>query len=81
MNLSGLNVCGLLNIVIGLGSSWHLSEINIEDLKTNQKFQFPCNRWLSKSEDDKQLVRELSCANIASPKNKDKIGNFYFKFN
>lgn len=26
-------------------------------------YNFPCNKWLSLSKDDKQIVRELTCAN------------------
>lgn len=29
----------------------------------SQTFRFPCDRWLAKSEDDGQIIRELGCAN------------------
>lgn len=29
----------------------------------DKTFRFQCDRWLAKSEDDRQLIRELACAN------------------
>ena len=55
-------------IIPGIMSSWHLSQIEVVDQKANKKYLFPCNRWLSRTKDDKQLVREISC--------KDKICEF-----
>jgi hypothetical protein len=43
--------------------SWHLEYIEVEDIKTGQKYMFPCNKWLSSKHDDKQVVRELICEN------------------
>ena len=34
----------------------------MEDVSTGEKSMFPCNRWLADDEDDKQLIRELTCA-------------------
>lgn len=31
----------------------------MENLKTNKRYTFRCGRWLSKMEDDKQIIREL----------------------
>jgi len=31
----------------------------MENLKTNKRYNFPCGRWLSKTDDDKQTIREL----------------------
>lgn len=45
-----------------LGAAWHLDHIEIRRIVTDKKtatFIFPCNRWFSKSDDDKQIVREL----------------------
>jgi len=47
--------------------------VEVEDSSTGAKYMFPCNRWLSKSEDDKQISRELTCSNLPSPKVKSKI--------
>ena len=64
----------LLNFFLpGIGAAWHLQHIEVEDSKSGTKFMFPCNRWLSKSDEDKQICRELSCANIPSPSNRDKL--------
>ena len=48
--------------VTGFGAAWHCGWIEVQDLKKNKKYMFPCNRWLSKSDDDKQIVRELTCS-------------------
>lgn len=45
------------------GASWHLDNVLVEDLNTKKEYKFPCNKWLSKSKDDKQLTRELTCIN------------------
>ncbi|CAF1005020.1 unnamed protein product [Rotaria sordida] len=42
-----------------LSDSWHLDRIEMENLKTNQQYFFYCGRWLSKTLDDKQIIREL----------------------
>jgi hypothetical protein len=38
---------------------WHLDRIELENMSTKLRYFFICNRWLSKDEDDKQIVREL----------------------
>ena len=48
--------------ILGFGAAWHCGWIEVQDLKKNKKYMFPCNRWLSKSDDDKQIVRELTCS-------------------
>ncbi|KAH9519113.1 Lipoxygenase y domain-containing protein 1 [Bulinus truncatus] len=47
----------------GIGAAWHLASIKVEDEKTGKVFTFVCDKWLSKSEDDKQIIRELTCNN------------------
>ncbi|CAF3670445.1 unnamed protein product [Rotaria sp. Silwood1] len=42
-----------------LSISWHLDRIQMEALKTDQEYIFHCRKWLSKTEDDKQMIREL----------------------
>ncbi len=37
--------------------------MDIEDANNNKTYEFPCNRWLAKDEDDGSLLRELPCAN------------------
>ena len=46
----------------GFGAAWHLASIDVKDLSTHGVWTFPCDRWLSESKDDKQIVRELICA-------------------
>ncbi|CAL1540467.1 unnamed protein product [Lymnaea stagnalis] len=45
----------------GFGAAWHLSFIEVEDLSKNKAYTFHCDKWLSKKEDDKQIIRELTC--------------------
>uniref|UniRef100_A0A4W4F748 PLAT domain-containing protein n=1 Tax=Electrophorus electricus TaxID=8005 RepID=A0A4W4F748_ELEEL len=47
----------------GPAPGWHLENIDIKDELMNQTFRFPCDRWLAKSKDDGQIIRELACAN------------------
>ena len=38
-------------------------------------FTFHCNKWLSKSEDDKQILRELTCGTSAKGSSPDMRGD------
>uniref|UniRef100_A0A3Q2GRI5 Lipoxygenase homology PLAT domains 1a n=1 Tax=Cyprinodon variegatus TaxID=28743 RepID=A0A3Q2GRI5_CYPVA len=42
---------------------WHLEHIDVKDEFMDKTFRFPCDRWLSKKDDDGQIMRELACAN------------------
>lgn len=39
---------------------WHLDSVEVQDLRSQKTYTFLCNKWLSKSKDDGQLVRELT---------------------
>lgn len=41
----------------GVGAGWFLASITINTARG--EWTFPCNRWLDKSQDDGQIVREL----------------------
>ena len=43
----------------GMAPGWFLDRIIVEDLGTSRKYEFPCNRWLAKNEDDGQISRFL----------------------
>jgi hypothetical protein len=43
----------------GLSSGWFLDRIIIEDVNLHRAYEFPCDRWLAKDEDDKQISRIL----------------------
>ena len=43
----------------GLGASWFLDRVEVEVPSSARRFVFNCGRWLSKSDDDKQIEREL----------------------
>ena len=40
----------------------------MENLKTKEHYRFFCGRWLSKIEDDKQIIRELPAEGPGIPK-------------
>lgn len=64
---------------LGFGAAWHCGWIEVQDLKKNKKYMFPCNRWLSKSDDDKQIVRELTCSTAPDTLKKgDKMCKFIY---
>jgi hypothetical protein len=46
-----------------LKSAWHLEYVTVEDKHTGKTYMFPCNKWLSSTKEDKQIVRELVCEN------------------
>jgi len=43
----------------GFGSAWFLDKVFIINPKTNQRWVFPCNRWMAKNEDDGKIERTL----------------------
>ncbi|KAK7089100.1 hypothetical protein V1264_024285, partial [Littorina saxatilis] len=47
----------------GFGAAWHLASIDVRDHSNGRVYAFPCHRWLSSSDDDKQILRELTCGN------------------
>ncbi len=60
--------------IIG-NSHWHLEYVKIEDLQQNKTYMFNCNKWLSLSKDDKQLVRELTPEMSENMKNSPIVGD------
>ncbi|XP_075267211.1 lipoxygenase homology domain-containing protein 1 [Opisthocomus hoazin] len=56
----------------GLNSGWHLDRVAIRRLlpkgKGSETVTFPCERWLAKSEDDGEIVRELVPSDIFTEK-------------
>ena len=62
-------------LISGFGAAWHLAYIEVEDLGTRKVYTFHCNKWLSKSEDDKQILRELTCGTSAKGSSPDMRGD------
>jgi hypothetical protein len=60
--------------IIG-NTHWHLEYVKIEDLQMNKTYIFNCNKWLSLSKDDKQLVRELTPEISEKLKNSPTVGD------
>ncbi|XP_053910565.1 lipoxygenase homology domain-containing protein 1 [Cuculus canorus] len=56
----------------GLNSGWHLDRVAVRRLLPNGKgsetVTFPCERWLAKSEDDGEIIRELVPSDIFTEK-------------
>nr|XP_015194523.1 PREDICTED: lipoxygenase homology domain-containing protein 1 isoform X1 [Lepisosteus oculatus] len=56
----------------GINSGWHLDRVEIRRLlrkgKGSETVIFPCERWLAKSEDDGETVRELVPSDIIQEK-------------
>lgn len=42
----------------GMGSGWHLKQVAIQK-ENGQSYEFPCDRWLDRNEDDGLIEREL----------------------
>jgi hypothetical protein len=43
----------------GPGSGWYVVEVVIDVPSRKERYMFPCNRWLAKSEDDGQIELDL----------------------
>ncbi|MGH0156164.1 UNVERIFIED_CONTAM: hypothetical protein FKN15_047648 [Acipenser sinensis] len=56
----------------GINSGWHLDRVEVRRLlpkgKGSETAIFPCERWLAKSEDDGEIVRELVPSEIIQEK-------------
>jgi hypothetical protein len=48
----------------GIGAAWHLARVEVVDLGTKEVYHFTANRWLSKSEGDKQIVIEIPVGKV-----------------
>ncbi|XP_078332217.1 lipoxygenase homology domain-containing protein 1-like isoform X5 [Crassostrea virginica] len=62
LSIGEMSKCRVWHDNKGFGAAWHLEYIEAEDMTTRKKYTFHCGKWLSKKEDDKQIVRELTCA-------------------
>lgn len=58
----------------GKSASWHLSQIAVRDIQTNEKFFFLCDRWLACDEGDGQVDRLVPVAG------KEELGDFVHLF-
>lgn len=64
MGREGTSVPSLHHISsTGLFPGWHLSYVDVKDNSRDETFRFQCDCWLSKSEGDRQTVRDFACAN------------------
>nr|XP_020662186.1 lipoxygenase homology domain-containing protein 1 [Pogona vitticeps] len=56
----------------GIYSGWHLNRVEIRRLlpngKGSEKTTFPCDRWLAKSSDDGEIMRELVPSKVFTEK-------------
>uniref|UniRef100_A0A8C8XYH4 Lipoxygenase homology domain-containing protein 1 n=1 Tax=Panthera leo TaxID=9689 RepID=A0A8C8XYH4_PANLE len=47
----------------GIFPGWHVSYIDVKDNSRDETFRFQCDCWLSRSEGDRQTLRDFACAN------------------
>ncbi|XP_006891751.1 PREDICTED: lipoxygenase homology domain-containing protein 1 isoform X2 [Elephantulus edwardii] len=47
----------------GLFPGWHVSYIDVKDNSRDETFRFQCDCWFSRSEGDRQTLRDFACAN------------------
>ena len=47
----------------GAGPGWFLHQVTVEDIDKGHMYEFPCDRWLAKDEDDGAIERDLTCTN------------------
>jgi hypothetical protein len=52
----------------GLSSDWFLDRVEVTDTRDRAKYTFLCERWLSKSKEDKQIERTLFEKDYKGPK-------------
>ena len=45
---------------------WFLDKVTVEDLDEKRVYEFPCNRWLAKDQDDGKISRDLTCGQGSS---------------
>ena len=45
----------------GGNAAWFLEKVEVIEDETNNSYEFPCSKWLSRSHEDKQVSRELVC--------------------
>jgi len=45
----------------GPSPGWFLDKVIVDDVTSNRVYEFPCQRWLAKDEDDGQISRDLVC--------------------
>ncbi|WAR01120.1 LOXH1-like protein, partial [Mya arenaria] len=65
LSLGELSKCRVWHDNKGFGAAWHLEHIEVEDLGLRKSYKFHCDKWLSKSDGDKQILRELTCSTPA----------------
>ena len=80
LSLGPLARCRVWHDNKGFGAAWHLDYIEVQDQKTLRKWKFQCNKWLSLSEDDKQISRDLVCEQAPGEEAEEKSGRTTFDF-
>jgi hypothetical protein len=44
----------------GSSPGWFVDSVTVQDLKTYQRYHFPCNHWLATDQEDGAVERELT---------------------
>ena len=45
----------------GAGPGWYLDKVIVDDMDNGRVYEFPCERWFAKDEDDGAISRDLIC--------------------
>uniref|UniRef100_A0A6P8J2Q7 Uncharacterized protein LOC116306425 isoform X2 n=1 Tax=Actinia tenebrosa TaxID=6105 RepID=A0A6P8J2Q7_ACTTE len=64
----------------GAAPGWFLNKVTVEDIKSREVFEFPCERWLSTDEDDGLTSRELTWTNM-TVKEKEEGETYQYTIN
>jgi len=51
----------------GIGPGWYLESVSIQNTQSGTIWNFPCNRWFARDEDDKSIERELEVNGVPGP--------------
>jgi hypothetical protein len=43
----------------GVNPGWYVEKVTVEDMETNEVYEFPCHRWLAKDEDGEGHLARL----------------------
>ena len=72
LELGSLYRCRVWHDNKGFGAAWHLDYIKVEEVRKRRTWLFPCKKWLSLSDDDKQIQRDLVCEAAAGEVQEDR---------
>lgn len=66
-NVGTLNKILIAHNNKGTAPGWFLDRVIVEDINRKHEYEFPCNRWLAKDEDDHEIARVLTVKSASDP--------------